>query len=181
MGIDPLTHKPLNTGESPSSPPQQQEQEQQQNQSYYTNAISELDENKELETSLQSNVTDGSKEEDKNMTSTFESMEIVNGFCIDEVPIIEPHEMLVPCAPSSSTSSSSSSSYGSNNIPEYLQFPDFEWPNNNIGLWDDDLSSWDLLLNDADSERKLATAVDPLLNQCPRMVLDQDSWAYELL
>ncbi|CAK7339018.1 unnamed protein product [Dovyalis caffra] len=197
MGIDPLTHKPLSTIETPPPPEQevqlqnniQEPEKQAGQQSCSPNVISELDQNKEPETSLQSSIT---REEENNMASTFDSMELINGFCIDEVPLIEPHEILVPSGPSSastststssSSSSSSSSSYGSNNILDELLLPDFEWPINNvdIGLWDDDLSSWDLLITDVDSDRKQATTFDPSLNQCPRMVLDQDSWTYGLL
>ncbi|EEF30470.1 DNA binding protein, putative [Ricinus communis] len=226
MGIDPLTHKPLPTTETPSSPTsppplpsqeqkQEQEvvQEQQQNMQSLTcsnsNTMAELEQNKETETSIQSTVTEEAKvdHEDK---STFDTMEImINGFCIDEVPLIEPHEMLVHCAaPSSSsttatatasTSSSSSSSSSTssschdpsnnnnnnnNNLFEEWHFSDFEWPNNDIDLWGDELSScWDLLMNDAaadDTDRKLQ-AVDPPLNQCQRMDFDQDSWTYGIL
>ncbi|KAJ4833869.1 hypothetical protein Tsubulata_039779 [Turnera subulata] len=199
MGIDPLTHKPLSSSELPSPPPQQQElqipqetEQQQQNPSCLPNVLTEPDQNNQLETSLQSNITHDVEVEDKNISSscTFGTMDIMDGFCVDEVPIIEPHEMLVhpssTCAPSSSASSSSSSSNGSNNILEDLQFSDFEWPNNGIGLWEEEyLSSWDMLINDADSDRKLEAAAAgldvPLVQSCPRMVLDQDSWAYGLL
>ncbi|MED6107460.1 hypothetical protein PIB30_014311 [Stylosanthes scabra] len=90
-----------------------------------------------------------------------------NGFCTDEVPIIEPHEILVPCSDpspssistsssSSSSSASSLSSFNSNNsFLKDLQLPDFEWScnndhngiiinndidddNNNVALWNDD-------------------------------------------
>lgn len=168
-------------------------QEQKQAQSCSTIAVPEpgLEQKKETETSIQSSITEESKvEENKSMRSTFETMELMNnGFCVDEVPLIEPHEMLVSCAASSSSttySSPSSSSHGSNNnFLEDLQFSDFEWPDNDIDLWGDDLSScWDLLMNDADSDRKQAAAIDhhpPPINQCPRMVLDQESWTYGIL
>ncbi|KAJ9147258.1 hypothetical protein P3X46_029436 [Hevea brasiliensis] len=191
MGIDPLTHKPLPTTETPPPQEQQEVQEQQQAQSCSTNAMAELEHKKETETSIQSSITEEAKvEEDKSMISTFDTMELMNnGFCIDEVPLIEPHEMLVPCAPSSSsttTSSPSSSSHGSNNnFLEDFQFSDFEWPVNDTDLWGDDLSScWDLLINDADYDRKQVAAINhnpPPINQCPRMVLDQDSWTYGIL
>jgi myb proto-oncogene protein len=190
MGIDPLTHKPLSAIETPPPPPPPQQEVQVQNsiqeleqqagrQSSSTNDISELGQNNEPETSLQSART---QDEENNIGSTYDTMERMNGFCTDEVPLIEPHEMLVPGGPSPS-STSSSSSYGSNNILDELLLPDFEWPLNNvdIGLWDDDLSSWDLLISDVDSGRKQATMFDPFLNQCPRTVLDQDYWTYGLM
>ncbi|GAV76692.1 Myb_DNA-binding domain-containing protein [Cephalotus follicularis] len=183
MGIDPLTHKLLSTTDQQSQQQQkQQEQEQkQQLQTPLTNDISDiLDPNdKEPETPVQSTITEV-KEEDKRMTSTFDTVDIMDsGFCIDDVPLIEPHEILAPCAPSAS--SSSRNSYGSsNNILGDLEIPDFEWLSdyNNMILWDDDLSSWDLLIND-DGDSQLA--YDPPRNQCPRMVLDQYTWTYGLI
>ncbi|GMI73935.1 hypothetical protein HRI_001062800 [Hibiscus trionum] len=143
MGIDPLTHKPLST--IPSEPQQQK-----------------IDKSpKELpETSLNSTITEA-KEEEKNMTITCpllnQTMETtttnnINGFCTDEVPLIEPHEILVP---STNSAPSSTSSCYSSKLLEELQFPDFEWlidrntssddnnsnNNNNFGLWDDELSA----------------------------------------
>lgn len=204
MGIDPLTHKPLSTIETPPSPPPQQEvqvqeiniqeiEQQAVQQSCSTSIVSELDQNKEPETSLQSTVTQ--EEEINNMAaSAYDTMEQTDGFCIDEVPLIEPHEILVPCglspsstsiptSSSSSSTSSSSSSYGSNNILEDLLLPDFEWPINNvdIGLWGDYLNSWDVLISDVVGDRKQTTMFDPPLNQCSRMILDQDSWINGLL
>ncbi|KAJ6707388.1 TRANSCRIPTION FACTOR MYB51-LIKE ISOFORM X1 [Salix viminalis] len=202
MGIDPLTHRPLPTIETPPPPPPPPQQENQvqniiqeleqragQQQSSSTNDVSELDQNEVPETSLQSAIT---QDEENNMGRTYETMEVVNDFCIDEVPLIEAHEMLVPGGPSfsttatassSSSSSSSSSLYGSNSILDELLLPDFEWPINNveIGSWDDDLSSLDFLFSDVDSGRKQATMFDPFLDQCPGMILDQDSWTYGLL
>lgn len=163
MGIDPITHKPISTvtdepqtQQQPEQLQHQKEEEQKQQQASLTDTVSEIDQSKELETetSLQSSSVTEAKEEDKS-TSPFDPMELMNGFCIDEVPIIEPHEILVQCAPSSSTSTSSSTCSNSSNLFQDLQFPDFEWPcdynnssNNSMGLWNDDFSSWDLLIND---------------------------------
>ncbi|KAF9683876.1 hypothetical protein SADUNF_Sadunf04G0059500 [Salix dunnii] len=197
MGIDPITHKPLSTIETPPPPPPQQENQVQinmqeleqragQQQSSSTNDVSEL--NEEPETSLQSAIT---QDEENNTGSTYEATEVMNDFCVDEVPLIEAYDILVPGGPSasttatsSSTSSSSSSLYGSNNILDELLLPDFEWPINNIeiGSWDDDFSSLDLLFSDdIDSGRKQATMFNPFLDQYPGMILDQDSWIYGLL
>jgi myb proto-oncogene protein len=167
MGIDPLTHKPI----SAETDQPQQEGEQQ-------TCLSD--------TSLQSSSVTEAKEEEKSMTSPFDPLEVMNGFCTDEVPLIEPSEILVPCAPSSSTSSSSSSSSNSSNLFQDLQFPDFAWPcdynncHNSMGLWDDDFISWDLLINDDDDDNRKQSTVDPSLSQCPRMVLDQESWIYTI-
>lgn len=199
MGIDPLTHKPLSTIDDQQ--PQVKINQQEQDPSM-TKAESVIDQNnKEPETSLQSSITEINKEEDKvtSMTSStllFDhidatTMEIMNNnFCTDDVPLIEPHEILVPC--STSTTPSSSCSYSSENsfnnkFLEEWQFQDFEWAdasdnygsiNNNINmsLWDDHLSNWDLLINDDDDFAASAT-----FSQCPRMDLDQDSWKFGLL
>ncbi|KAG5227305.1 myb family transcription factor family protein [Salix suchowensis] len=193
MGIDPLTHKPLSTVETPPPPPPPPQHEvqvpenieqQAVQQSYSTNIMSELDQNKEPETLLQLTVTD--REEENNMGSTYDTTsELTNGFCVDEVPLIEPHGIFVPCGPSPSSSStpstsSSSSSYGSDNILEDLLLPDFECAINNVdfGLWDDYLNGWDELISDVVSDRKQTSMFDPPpTNQRSRMILDQDCWA----
>ncbi|XVF31657.1 hypothetical protein REPUB_Repub17cG0010200 [Reevesia pubescens] len=194
MGIDPLTHKPLSDTEQQPQQPQQQQQEQQVSKPAVVNS-QVVDKTKEPETSLQSTITEA-KEEDKSMRSPiFEPMEMMNnidGFCTDEVPLIEPHEILVPSS-APSTSSSSSSSSDSSKFLQELQFPDFEWPsdyntssnnnnnniniNNNLSLWDDDFSSWDLLINDDEIDKKLdLDSLSSPLIPCPRMSFDQDSW-----
>nr|URY18953.1 MYB protein [Zanthoxylum bungeanum] len=178
MGIDPLTHKPL---QATIEQTQKQINNQQEQETLMVNADS-IDQNKEPEaSSLQSSITEDTKEEaDKvSMTSTppFDDHiidatmdEIMNNnFCTDDVPLIQPHEILVPCLSSSSSSSTSSAStsscsYSSDNLSnkflEEWQFQDFDWTaaydnhdiynNINMSLWDDDFSIWDLLINDDD-------------------------------
>lgn len=193
MGIDPLTHKPLSTtdDQQPQVKINQQEQEP-----LMINDESIIDRNnKEPETSVQSSITEVNKEEDKAMSMTSSplfdhidaaTMEIMkNNFCTDDVPLIEPHEILVPCSTASTSSSSCSysSENSSNKLPEEWQFHDFEWAaasnnygNINMSLWDDDLGNWDLLINDDDGFATSAT-----FSQCPRMDYDQDSWKFGLL
>nr|URY18929.1 MYB protein [Zanthoxylum bungeanum] len=146
LGIDPLNHKPLN----------QQEQEP-----LMINAES---------------ITDITKEEDHNKSmasppfdqidATMDQEIMNNFFCTNDVPLIEPHEILVPRLSSSTTSSASTSScsyYSDNSSNKFLeewQFQEFEWPaacdnydniySNviNMSLWDVDFSNWDLLIND---------------------------------
>ncbi|KAJ0098426.1 hypothetical protein Patl1_21224 [Pistacia atlantica] len=197
MGIDPLTHKPLATTtdqQQPQKPQmeiQQEVQEQPQPQECLLTEILDIEDhqNKEPEKSPQSSIREGNRLEEEHKFETVDNiMNNNSSFCTDDVPLIEPHEIIVPnCVPSTSSSSSSSnysSSDHSSNFLEEWQFPaDFEWPNINIDLWDDDFSSWDLLIND-DVDRKAATFVDPnsSLTQFPRMVFDhQDSWKYGLL
>ncbi|KAH0775573.1 hypothetical protein KY290_006984 [Solanum tuberosum] len=101
-----------------------------------------------------------------------------NGFCIDEVPLIEPHEILVQES-TPSTSSSSFTSSSSSNILEDLKFLSSfdEWPlmennNNNMGFgWEinnDFSSTLDFLLEDDHSD---------MMNN----VTFDESWKFEQL
>ncbi|KAL2317276.1 hypothetical protein Fmac_031152 [Flemingia macrophylla] len=201
MGIDPVTHKPLlnATEHSQNQPNQQQlqqpEEEQQQNLQV------DFDPNVDPETSLESsNISEGKDEDQVIITPPFDSVEIVNGFCTDEVPIIEPDEILMPCATSSSSTSTSSSN--STNFLEDLLLPDFEWScnyndngiinndknedmnnndNNNTALWDDDfIRSLNWLINEDDDSDGNQAFDDASLTQFSRMAMDSESWAYGL-
>ncbi|KAH7851912.1 hypothetical protein Vadar_018250 [Vaccinium darrowii] len=175
MGIDPLTHKPL-----PSTPTENQPQQDQQKLAAETLVHQPL-------------TTNDAKKENKSMEkgSIECPMELVtNGFCTDEVPLIEPHEInLVPnsCVPSSSSSSttvttSSSSSISSvsinggnsNNLLQDLEIlPNFDWQFD-LGFWDDDdgfSSNLDLLIN-GDSDGNVIATDTPL----SMVGFDQDSW-----
>ncbi|KAJ4973724.1 hypothetical protein NE237_006898 [Protea cynaroides] len=174
MGIDPINHKPIfNSTDQEVSPPATQLQQQ----SAVSASASELD-HRENETSLQSAITE-INEEGKNITSItnpFNSRDKSESFCTDEVPLIEAHEVLVPCGPSSSISSTSLSSVSSG-LPEDMQFSSLEWPEyTNMSIWDD-FNYWDLICEDGD--RKLA--VDRPLNYFPRVIFDQEPWKVELL
>lgn len=214
MGIDPVTHKLLNNQtetlpQQEQKQPQQLLQDQQQHQQDSKVEV-ENEQNKELEkpeisVESSSTITELAKEEEHIMTPLFDSMELINEFCTEEVPIIKPDEILVPCVPSTSTSSYSSSSSASasasdsSNFLDDLLLPDFEWShnhndnlnnNNNINnnienssmvLWDDDdefIRSWDFLMNDDDGDRK--QVCDGSLNQFPKVMMDSESWAYGL-
>ncbi|KAF8398963.1 hypothetical protein HHK36_014828 [Tetracentron sinense] len=126
----------------------------------------EADQKKENEISLESSNITETKEEEKSTSTPFVSIENMEIFCTDEVPLIEPHEILVPC---SSTSSSLSSSESSGN-PEDLQSFSLDWLDN---FWDE-LDGWDLLCDNGDK----ILAVDSPLTQYPIMVLDQESWNF---
>lgn len=156
MGIDPLTHKPLPNANDIQNQPQQKQQklqndQEKQQQQEEEQSCTAADGTFEID-----QINEESKEEDKVEFETMDHDQLLNGFCIDEVPLLEPHEILVPnCAdPSSSSTSSSSCSNSSSNFLEDLQYLlDFEGPNcdysniiisnGSMGLWDDDLSSWD--------------------------------------
>ncbi|CAB4271970.1 unnamed protein product [Prunus armeniaca] len=142
MGIDPLTHKPIANDVNDQS-----QQEQSQNQQEEAQKSCPANDTFEVE-----QITPAAQAiEEERGGDELDKMELlIDGFCTDDVPLIEPPEILVPCAPSSSssTSSSSSSSNSASKFLEDLHLPDFEWlcdySNNNdsIGLWDDDFSSW---------------------------------------
>ncbi|KAL3525020.1 hypothetical protein ACH5RR_013392 [Cinchona calisaya] len=212
MGIDPVTHKLLPTPSTSTTDQDQPQEEQPKNtnldpddqepkkqpqpSSNSTNDknISQMD---QLETSLQSTITEAREEEDKSINiprspidnSFSYSMQEVNkiGFCIDEVPLVEPVEIFAPDATSLTPSSSSSSSYCSSY--DYNAFlPTFDCYTNNTSImdfWVDDLfvSNLDMLINDNSDRNDLAVfGVEPSPAQFPEMVqLDEDSWKFEAL
>ncbi|KAK4480089.1 hypothetical protein RD792_013146 [Penstemon davidsonii] len=181
MGIDPLTHKPLPPPPPPPPPPPATDQPPQeppavaenQNKTEVTDQTTTLLDQSNNEEKIESPIIDSSIELIKN-----------NDFCIDEIPVIEPHEILLSYDQNLSTpsSSSSSSSPSSSNVIEEPQFsPSFEDYYNeimNCNIWDDDFSSTlDFLIND-DSEENRGNegAVEPLV-EYPGMVLDDEySW-----
>ncbi|XP_072991713.1 MYB-like transcription factor ODO1 [Typha latifolia] len=96
------------------------------------------------------------------------------GFCTDEVPMIQPDEIILPCASSasiSSSSSGSSSSCSSSNSSvqaDDILFPCMEWPESMYIMGMDEMMGWDFCSGDGDAR----------LNQ--RTGLDQESWKLEL-
>ncbi|KAJ4961155.1 hypothetical protein NE237_021065 [Protea cynaroides] len=143
MGIDPATHKPISISTDQEAPQLQQE-------SAVSSGLSEADQNKGNEKSLQSAIT-----------SPLSSTDNSDSFCTDEVPLIEPHEILVH-GPSSSTSYTSSSA--SSGMLDDKQFLSLEWPEyTTMSIWDD-FNFWDSLIEDSD--RKLV--IDPSFNQFSR-------------
>ncbi|XXG40908.1 hypothetical protein AAC387_Pa01g1504 [Persea americana] len=137
MGIDPVTHKPL-------SPSTDLQLEQQQQLSSSTVEFSDADENKENRTSTESPISDG-LEQEKSITSELNAIEAdallskSPAFCTDEVPLIQTHEILSPCASSSPAPSSSNSSLN----PDEFRFSSMEWPEI-LSLGElDDFIRWD--------------------------------------
>ncbi|KAL8532371.1 hypothetical protein ACS0TY_008823 [Phlomoides rotata] len=156
MGIDPLTHTPL-----PPPPPTEQPSQE-------PSAIQEQ------------TVTESTQNEDKIVDNcTFDTMELVNGydFCIDEIPVIEPHEILFSCNDNSSTpsSSSSSSSSSKNVVEEVPNFDDYYSEIMKDDVWSDDFNGWDLLIDnmnemsEAMNMRDNVTVGDASLLQYPIM------------
>ncbi|KAK4416965.1 Transcription factor [Sesamum alatum] len=186
MGIDPLTHKPLPppTTEPPpeeAAEPKRPEEEVQPRPAD-TNSLQEsaMMESAELDNN-----------EDKIM-SLIDSTELLfvnnSDFCIDEIPVIESHEILLssnenssPPSSSSSFSSSSSSNSSSSNVVEDVQFSptfdDYYSAIMNSGFWDDDFSCTLELLNDFDSEMNTVNAVvvEPSV---VNMIADEESWRF---
>ncbi|OIW02657.1 hypothetical protein TanjilG_29433 [Lupinus angustifolius] len=197
IGIDPVTHKPLSNSATDQTKQQLNQPLEEPFQVDFDPIFEpEIEQNKEpeiQETSIDSSTITKAKEEDNIITPLFDTMDdVMNGFCTDEVPIIEPHEILVPCIPSSSSNSISSSS-NSTNFLEDLQLPDFEWScnynnsdandNKNMDLWDDDdfISSLNMLINDVgDDEKQVFDATDGSHCQYQKTVMESESWAFGL-
>lgn len=199
MGIDPVTHKPLSTTDQQQQQQsksqlqkskhekeqkqKQQSQEQEQEQASLSTTMIESDNNMVEPAEMLIN------KQELNESLMMSPFELTNNgfFCVDEVPLVQPHEIFVTnSGPSASTpSSSSSSSCDSSKFFENLQFPNLEWPtdshnnnnnsSNDASTWDEDLSCWDFLMNE-DIDNKLPNSL------LPRMILDQEHcWTFGLL
>ncbi|KAG9458744.1 hypothetical protein H6P81_003252 [Aristolochia fimbriata] len=173
MGIDPLTHKPLSPADQIELKQRQDQHEQHDDvplPPLPSPAITE-----EIQAATTTKKSSSSESQSSDLTTTEEEKSITSSgmemaeadalltpsplFCTDEVPMIQPEEILVPSAPSSSSSSSSSSVSSNPSLkPEEFSFVD--WPDaSSMCLWDmDDFScSWDFMCEDGD--RKLP--IDP--------------------
>lgn len=164
MGLDPVTHKPLLP--TPSSGNNETQQPQEHPHPPLTCEISLVDHNLEKERGILVTHKDGSLERQMDF------MEINDGFCIDEVPLVEIDEINLPNCPqlsplitttsTTATTTSSCSSYTSSslsninngsspNILENLELNNFDWDyefTSNMGFWDDYITnSLDLLIN----------------------------------
>lgn len=178
MGIDPVTHKPLNDGSPPpreQAEPPKNHQEPPPHSNSTTNSSHEMDQNSI--TTDDQDIALSPFIDSNNNINIMDDEEVNNGFCIDEVPLIQPHEILVPpetttssassslISPTTSSSSSSSScsnySYDSRNLVnnEELMPTTFDWQNDfmmttniNMGnIWedidDDFITNLDYLIN----------------------------------
>ncbi|XP_042431770.1 transcription factor MYB20-like [Zingiber officinale] len=138
MGIDPLTHKPILPAAAEEQPPQQQG-------------------DRMADTSAKISSDQEQVEEKNNVASS-------PGFSTDEVPMMLPHEMTVPCPLSSCCSSSGSSE---------MQLPCTEWPES-MCLWG--LDDWNGAWDSVDDK---FLGLDGFA-QCQRTSLDQECWKFEL-
>uniref|UniRef100_A0A1J3JB73 Protein ODORANT1 n=1 Tax=Noccaea caerulescens TaxID=107243 RepID=A0A1J3JB73_NOCCA len=207
MGIDPLTHKPLSEQEV-----SQQAQETKKSLVPHDDKNTKQDQ-EDQQTKDKQEPHELGQDLEKKSSSNFS-----DGFCIDEVPLLNPHEIFMDISSShhhsnddnakinlsnstTSPSSSSTSSCLSSVLPsdefskfmDEMEILDLKWlssddssgdtlnfkDNNNVdttNLWDiNDLSSLDLFMNDH-NDGFVGNG-----NGCSRMVLDQDSWTFDLL
>jgi len=177
MGIDPLTHKPISSISDESQDPQQPEP-------------AANNEKLAEEKTNTSNTSCSNSPSTCATTTTIDPIDQVDAFlskspafCTDEVPMIQPHEILVPAPCSSSSSISSSSNWSSNSSAkaEEIQLPCMEWQES-MYLWGlDDLMGWDSLCCD-DVDGKLA--LDPFTStqylSSAATAFDQEAWKFEL-
>ncbi|KAJ1701419.1 hypothetical protein LUZ63_001198 [Rhynchospora breviuscula] len=152
MGIDPLTHKPIQQPDDPANQPDPKPQEKEPDAPPTPNPVQE-----------------------ENPTKPSE--EFANEFCTDEVPLIQPDEIVVRSPPpiispsSPSTCSSSGVSCSANGGDQEMTLPCMDWPESMylMGL-DDIMGSWDL-----------TTDIDPdPFTQYQKSAFDQEAWKLEL-
>lgn len=225
MGIDPLTHKPLpplapsTDHQSPlvpppalvHEPPQTEENSSSKPMGYQNDeSIKVVDETISVQSS---SITEVAKDEheDGGESARIAEESQVGDFCTDEVPLIEPHEIMLstdvnilhPLSSSSSSSSTSSNynisicnqNYVHDERDQFL--PSFDWcsssfdstaySNVETGFWDDDnefIQNLNMLINDCD-EIDTTIRSDATfaqdLTQYSRMLIDDDTWKFEQL
>ncbi|XP_057784195.1 transcription factor MYB20-like [Salvia miltiorrhiza] len=153
MGIDPVTHQPL-------PPP---------------TAVDELGATESTTTFEQSTISTDESNDDKIM-SPFESSDVLlvnsSDFCIDEIPVMEPHEILLP--PSDHHSPSCSSSSSSSNAAQSFQDYCSEILNTNI--WDQEFGDVFDLLGDFNGKAAL-----DFESSLPIIIGDEDCWKFDVM
>ncbi|RZC58045.1 hypothetical protein C5167_005348 [Papaver somniferum] len=200
MGIDPLTHQPL-VPAATSTTNVDNHHLQKPNQQY--SPVIDITESG-TENSQHSSMTDD--DQTKGVELETNTTGNSDGFCTDEVPLIQPHEILVNCnqknnnssSSVTSSSASSSSSSSSSEINEELGFPNLDWPEytnmvSGGGIWDD-FNCWEYLCDDLlldGSSRKLSvnnninTQHDLSFNHYDQYhrnnILEEEAWKFELL
>lgn len=186
MGIDPVTHQPL------PPPATDQPSLAEPDKTEEVGAQAEAEAEAGAAASQQSTISTDNN--DDKMMSSFDSDELLfvnnSDFCIDEIPVIEPHEILLPSDQDSPTASSSSSSFScsnsctsggasSSNVVAGLQlmqsFEDYYSEILNSNIWDDDFGDTFDLLADYDSNLTGNNALD-FESSLATVVGDEDSW-----
>jgi transcription factor MYB, plant len=154
MGIDPITHKPIDQPDDPVKDPDPKSQEKENDAPPIPNQA----------------------QEEANQAKSTEEY-IADEFCTDEVPLIQPDEIMVRSPPpgispsSPSTCSSSGVSCSANGGDHEMVLPCMNWPESMylMGL-DDIMGSWDL-----------GTDFDPdPFMQYQKSAFDQEAWKLEL-
>ncbi|XP_076951468.1 uncharacterized protein LOC143624849 [Bidens hawaiensis] len=209
MGIDPQTHKPLSPSILPTNhhslsqppPPPLPLPEQPLHEALLTEKhmfpepmdyenyelIKTVNETISIQSSTATEISKDEHEEGE------ESKRIVVDFCTDEVPLIEPHEILLPIdnntflPPLSSCSSSSTSS----NIEHQWcssSFNSINYNNFDAGLWgeDDDefVSGLNMLINDQyeiGTTIKSDTTLEQDLSNYSKLLMYDEDWGLEQL
>ncbi|KAL1825045.1 transcription factor MYB20 [Daucus carota subsp. sativus] len=152
-GIDPLTHRPL-------TPPIENFQEPENHNSSDVHQKRQTEKFIDPLTVLQ---------DEMQRILEAPTLEVINnGFCADEVPLIEPHEILISNSSAPCCSSSSSTTTSNTNVNILLENSELlptnsDWLNgddsatNNVGFWDmdDGFSDLDFLFDDISCSRFL--------------------------
>ncbi|XP_071702473.1 uncharacterized protein [Rutidosis leptorrhynchoides] len=175
MGIDPVTHKPLASIENQASPPATEKTTISEPMDCQSNEINEVfNETISIQSSTITEVAKDEQEDGEDSKRIVEAHQVVD-FCTDEVPLIEPHEILLPtksyilpplsssCSSSPTSSnydiSTSNQSFVHEEIHQHL--PNIDWcstsfdstnyNNFDAGLWENDdefISNLNMLIND---------------------------------
>ncbi|GMH05158.1 hypothetical protein Nepgr_006998 [Nepenthes gracilis] len=181
MGIDPQTHKLIDQ-------PQQQYEKQRQQQ-LQPERQKQTEQTNQVVMQIQSAVTETTIEETEKSYLFDLSEHAIDSFCVDDAPLVQPHEILVSPISSCSAATPSCTSSESPLIFEGLQFWNFDWhydynysknndnnrSNNEISFWENELTNWNILTND-DGDSNLA--IDPLLSQYTGNGFDQEPWNF---
>lgn len=105
-------------------------------------------------------------------------------FCIDEIPVIEPHEILLPSDQSSPTPSTSSScsSGGASSSDALLgrRFEDYCSEMMNSNIWEEEFGDVFDFLADFDGDLKVGENAVGFESSLP-MIGDEDSWKDNLM
>lgn len=146
MGVDPLTHKPIGTTSECHDQVLPLQQTVDVAEGYW-----EVEEE---------------EEEEKTMTSSTEyvteidaSLQTSPGFCIEEVPMMQPHEIVIPEASTDDTSSSSSS--GRSPKTDELRLSAMEWPESMHFFPMDDYGGWSFSSDHMLEHQTATTEYDP--------------------
>ncbi|KAI7745458.1 hypothetical protein M8C21_028561 [Ambrosia artemisiifolia] len=203
MGIDPLTHKPL-------PPPVLPTDQQSSPQTLLPQPVDEAPDTEKTIFTKPMITNQDEHEEYEEKKSTVEESHVVD-FCMDEIPLIEPHEILLftntnilPPLSSSSSSSSTSSNYdisacNQNAVYDQLDqsLPNIDqwcssafntdYNNFGAGLWDNDdefITNLNMLINDhfeTDTTIESDTTFAQDLTNYSKMLMNDEALKFEQL